>query len=127
MHSQTTPTLPPPINLEMVDQFVQDDSYSVTIKWDHPKLLPPASYRVYVNSQLRTTVSNNSNSTAVSNNSNSTAVSNNSNSTAVSLTNVPRHEVSLVVLVIVGDPLCSLSTFLFVLSLTTWNHLTLIK
>ncbi|XP_019848716.1 PREDICTED: peripheral-type benzodiazepine receptor-associated protein 1-like isoform X2 [Amphimedon queenslandica] len=98
VHSQVPFTLPPPLNLEMVQQSVQDDSYSVTIKWDHPKLLPLASYRVYVNSQLRTTVSNNSNSTVsnnsnstVSNNSNST-VSNNGNTTAVSLTNVPRHE-----------------------------------
>lgn len=83
VHSQAPLTLPPPLNLEMVQQSVQDDSYSITIKWDHPKLLPLASYRVYVNSQLRTTVSNNS------------------NSTAVSLTNVPRHEVSFIVVVFI--------------------------
>lgn len=53
-----TPSIPPPLNLELTRQFVQDDAYSLALHWDHPKPLPPGTsgYNVYTNGALDCTV-----------------------------------------------------------------------
>ena len=57
--SSPVPTLVlPPTNLELVQQFVEDDTYSLALEWIPPNPLPPDAlgYNVYTNGVLETQV-----------------------------------------------------------------------
>ena len=48
----------PPSNLELVQQFVEDDTYSLALEWIPPNPLPPDAlgYNVYTNNVLESQV-----------------------------------------------------------------------
>ena len=76
--------IPPPINLELTRQFVENNAYCLAIHWEPPKPLPQdiTSYNVYVNGELDSTIE-------------STA------ETFVLLSDIPRNEVNIIIIIVI--------------------------